>query len=191
METRLFFKRFLSLPGQVGSFVPSSRRLAAAMVAEMRPDPALPLIELGPGTGVFTRALLDAGMPVERLLLIELDATFAAHLRAAFPGLRVVEADVADLPKIVAREGLEPVRQILSGLPFRSMPLQVRRRVGEAVARSLADGGRLVQFSYFPIPPLPPEVAEDHRMVGGISRFVAANLPPAFIWRYEKKKPRL
>ena len=189
MESRLFFKRFLSLPGQVGSFVPSSRRLARAMVAEMRPDPGLPLVELGPGTGVFTRALLDAGMPAERLLLIELDATFAAHLRATLPGVRVIEADVAKLPRIAAEQGLGPVGQMLSGLPFRSMPPRVRRRVGAAVAQSLADGGRLVQFSYFPIPPLPPEVAQEHRMAGGVSRFVAANMPPAFIWRYEKKNP--
>ena len=189
METRLFFKRFLSLPGQVGSFVPSSRRLAAAMVAEMRPDPGRPLIELGPGTGVFTKALLAAGMPAERLLLIELDATFAAHLRATFPDVRVIEADVAELPRIIAKEGLGPVAQMRSGLPFRSMPPDVRRRVGQAVAHSLADGGRLVQFSYFPIPPLPPQVAEEHGLASNISRFVAANLPPAFIWHYEKTAP--
>ncbi len=182
----VFLKRFFAMPGQVGSVIPSSRWLSRAMVKQLCPHPDEVLLELGPGTGVFTQALLDHGMPPEKLLLVELDPKFSELLRKRFPRVRVCEADVATLPEILRNEGVGPVRQMLSGLPFRSMPPALRHRIGEAVAKSLAGGGILAQFSYFPVPPLPPEVAEANGMHGKIAQFVTFNFPPAFIWKYHK-----
>ena len=87
----LFFRRWLANPLQMGSVVPSSPALCRRVVAQTRAEPDQIVVELGAGTGVISRALLDAGLPPERLHLVEIVADMADHLRAALPGVRVIE----------------------------------------------------------------------------------------------------
>src|SRR3954452_19044996 len=118
----LFWRRYLRRPLGIGAVAPSGRSLARAMVVALAPAPGETVVELGPGTGVFTRALLEAGVDRERLLLIEFDSEFARHLRTILPGVEVIEADARKLPDILHRLGLSGTPKLLSGLPLRSMP---------------------------------------------------------------------
>src|SRR5262245_29194909 len=148
----LFWRRYLRRPLGVGAVVPSGASLARAMVETLAPGPADTIVEIGPGTGPFTQALLAAGVEPSRLILVEFDREFVLHLKRKFPGVTVIEGDAADLPRLLERQGHEKVSRILSGLPLRSMPAQLRAAISRAMAASLADGGRLVQFSYFLAP---------------------------------------
>jgi phosphatidylethanolamine/phosphatidyl-N-methylethanolamine N-methyltransferase len=184
MSKLLFIKRYLNDPKSVGGIAPSSSALAEAMVEELSPDPSDLLIELGPGTGVFTEALIATGMPQRNILLVERDPKFATMLHQMFPHADIAQADARHLKRLLHERGLTQVRQILSGLPFRSLPPTARLGIASAVGQCLAPGGVFVQFSYFPVPPLPSAVAARYGLIGRQCKIVLRNAPPAFVWKY-------
>ncbi len=91
-----FLRAWITDPMRVASITPSSSALAALITSEITPE-TTPVVELGPGTGVFTRALLNRGVPAERLVLVERGADFADMLRKRFPGVGVLTMDASDL----------------------------------------------------------------------------------------------
>lgn len=180
----LFWRRYLRRPLGVGAVAPSGASLAKAMVATLAPAPGDVVVEIGPGTGPFTRALLAAGVAPSRLVLVEFDKEFVRHLRQSFPGVTVIQGDAQELPRILKEHGHEKVPRILSGLPLRSMPEAIRTGITRAMAASLADGGSLVQFSYFLKPPLAEAEVRAAGLTARRARAIMANVPPAFVWRY-------
>jgi phosphatidylethanolamine/phosphatidyl-N-methylethanolamine N-methyltransferase len=185
MSSLLFWRQYLRRPLGIGAIAPSSARLARAMVDALRPESDEVVVELGPGTGVFTRQLLKSGVAPKRLILIEFDRQFAEYLRKACPGVTIIEGDARRLPALLAEGGQPRVRKVLSGLPLRSMAVSIREEIGKAIWESLAPGGTLVQFTYFDAPPLPENVVEARFAVERVGK-VIANIPPAHIWRYSK-----
>jgi phosphatidylethanolamine/phosphatidyl-N-methylethanolamine N-methyltransferase len=182
----LFLRQYLRNPLKVGAIAPSGQRLARAMVEALSPQPGETVVELGPGTGVFTRALIERGVAPDSLLLVEFDRGFAAHLRGAFPGVTVINDDAKDLPRILHSRGHRGVRRIISGLPFRSLPKPEGIAIARAIGEVLEPGGVLAQFSYFNIPPLPPAEAAAAGLHGSRGRIIMRNIPPAFVWCYTK-----
>jgi phosphatidylethanolamine/phosphatidyl-N-methylethanolamine N-methyltransferase len=179
----LFWRQYLRRPLGIGAIAPSSPRLARAMVRALGARPADTVVELGPGTGVFTRQLLHDGVSRDRLILIEFDRDFVGYLRKAFPGVTVIEGDARRLGDILRGLDRDQVPRILSGLPLRSMAPEMRAAIARAMAQALEPGGTLIQFTYFNAPPLPTMVPELKVQRAGV---VFGNIPPAFIWRYVK-----
>jgi phosphatidylethanolamine/phosphatidyl-N-methylethanolamine N-methyltransferase len=138
------------------------------------------VLELGPGTGVITAAILEHGTPPEDLTCVEYDAAFATHLRARFDRVRVVQGDAFDLDKTLGPH--EMFAAVLSGLPLLNFPLTARRRLVDGALAGLAPGGVFVQFSYGPNAPVAPPPGF------GVSRAatVWANVPPARVWVYRR-----
>jgi phosphatidylethanolamine/phosphatidyl-N-methylethanolamine N-methyltransferase len=182
----LFWQRYLHRPLGVGAVAPSGPRLAKAMVETLAPDAADVVVEIGPGTGPFTRALLEAGVAPSQLLLVEFDAEFVRHLRLRFPGVTVLQGDASQLPRLLKEVGHDEVPKILSGLPLRSMPKPIRASITRAMASSLSKQGSLVQFSYFVAPPLDEGEVKTGGLTGRRAKAVMANIPPAFVWHYRK-----
>ncbi len=144
-----FFRGFLRSPEQVGSVVPSSRFLEQRLVRLSGAAQSRCLVELGPGTGGTTRALLDA-MPAEaRLLTIELDARFG-ELLAEIDDPRLIShtGSAAELGEILDRHKLPAPDAVVSGIPFSTMPRQVGNAVLEAVRDRLAPGGVFVAYQF-------------------------------------------
>lgn len=186
-RSKLFFlKQYFKKPFGIGAVVPSSQRLAQIMVESIDPQPNEIIVELGPGTGVFTRELLAQGVAPANLILIEFNAHFAMFLRAEFPGLRVVEGDAQELPQILNRIGLPAVDKIISGIPLRSMKPLVRKAIASAISASLKPGGKLVQFSYFNTLPISKIAAGEMGLNGHRTGVALGNMPPAFVWQYNK-----
>jgi len=119
-ETLLFFRELFSRPRQVSAIAPSSRFLARAMAADLRPG--MRVVEFGPGTGRLTEGILTAGVKPADLTLFEMSADFTTHLRAAFPGVTLHNTGAQNAPTHVAGK----VDAVVSGLPLLSMPLEVR-----------------------------------------------------------------
>ncbi|MGE0005765.1 MAG: class I SAM-dependent methyltransferase [Parvibaculaceae bacterium] len=182
----LFWQRYLRRPLGIGAVAPSGPGLARAMVETLAPRQGDMVVEIGPGTGPFTRALLEAGVEPARLLLVEFDAEFVRHLRQRFPGVTVLHGDASQLPQLLREQGHDKVQKILSGLPLRSMPKPVRAGITRAMATSLASQGALVQFSYFVAPPLAESEVRACGLTGRRAKAVMANIPPAFVWHYRK-----
>ncbi len=186
-KSRLFFmKHFFSAPRGVGSLVPSSRALARAMVANLNFEAGDTVVELGPGTGVFTRALLEHGVPPENLILVEYNEEFAQFLSSQFLNLKIVKGDAANLPALLRSIGLDKVKRIVSGIPMRNLDVPQRDAITTAIAASLVTGGVVVQFTYVGIPPLGKIAAHLGGLVGRRAAWAMNNLPPAFVWRYVK-----
>jgi phospholipid N-methyltransferase len=182
----LFWRELAAHPGQIGAICASSPRLAARMAAWVDLSAPGLVVELGGGTGVITAALLARGVPYERLVVVERSPVLAAHLARRFAGVRVIEGDAAHLGEWL-REGRlplaadgrpQPIRAIVSGLPLLSLPHPARARIVQAGAAALAEGGRLIQFTYTLRGRSPWQTAG---LAPRHSERVLANLPPARI----------
>jgi phosphatidylethanolamine/phosphatidyl-N-methylethanolamine N-methyltransferase len=187
--TALFLKRWLRRPFAVGAVVPSGRLLAEAMArttfAEMKGREGH-VIELGAGTGEVTKALLAAGIPADRLALVERDPELASFLRRHFAGPRIVEGDAARLSRILAEQGIGAVSAVVSSLPLLSLPADVVRGIVEGVFDALPRGGALVQFTYGPAQPVPRSLSQALRLVGTRGPRIWRNIPPAVVWTFRR-----
>lgn len=182
-DSARFLLNWARHPLQVGAVAPSGRAMARAMAASVDLDLAGPVVEIGPGTGAVTRALLER-MPGERLVSIEYNPDFAAVVRARHPSVRVVEGDAYAFDERLADAGVAgPVAAVVSGLPLFTQPLEKRRRLLHAVLDRLAPGGAFIQFSYARGPAFPPEPSRFSTHAGP---WILRNLPPARVWRYVK-----
>ncbi len=185
-DNLLFFSSFAKAPRKVGSITPSSRGLGRAMAAEL-PDEYSVCVELGGGTGSLTSAILAAGVPSEKLIVVERDPRLVAHLRKRFPKVAVVEGDAQHLRRILANVGVDHVDAVVSGLPLRNLPGAVRRNIAAEVFAALGLGGVFVQFTYWGEPPVPADVAQRFNVGSEMTRRVWRNMPPANVWRYQRQ----
>jgi phosphatidylethanolamine/phosphatidyl-N-methylethanolamine N-methyltransferase len=178
-----FLRAFLANPLRVAALLPSGRRLAAAVAAQIDPRPGGTVLELGPGTGAVTSAILESGIAPEELAAIESDADFAAALRRDFDRIRIIEGDAFAFPSLLARSGIAPpLRTIISGIPVLSRSLAVRRKLLADAMAALRPQGPFVQFSYGAEPPIPPGTGVEVRRAA----IVWQNVPPMHVWVYRR-----
>jgi phosphatidylethanolamine/phosphatidyl-N-methylethanolamine N-methyltransferase len=186
-DTVLFLRSALRDPSRVGAVVPSGRALANLITTDLTSF-SEPVIELGPGTGAFTQALIARGVPEDRLALIEADPAFAHTLRARFPRARVLAMDATDLERL-ADLFHEPAGAVVSGLPLLSMPIGKVASILRGAFRHLRTGGTLYQFTYVPRCPVPWQVRQDLELEATRVGAAWANLPPAFVYRLRRCSP--
>jgi phospholipid N-methyltransferase len=173
-----FSREFLRDPRGIGALFPSSPFLARRM-AGLVPAGNGTVIELGPGLGPVTRALLEGGITKTDLVLVERSLTMVQHLRAQFPGVEVIHGDAAELASLVADR--LPARAIVSSLPLRSIPPQVVERILAELPKCAQPGTALIQFTYHPLSSchgLSPRFGHNR------ASFVWRNLPPARVDRF-------
>jgi phosphatidylethanolamine/phosphatidyl-N-methylethanolamine N-methyltransferase len=182
-ETR-FLKSLLDSPLKTGAVSPSSKELARAMAQPV--DLSLPgdVVELGPGTGPVTEALLAHGVPPERLVLIEFNPDFVTMLRDRFPGVRVIEGDAYRIRKTLELACAAPLAAVVSSLPLINKPENERLRLVHEAFSMLDPAGPFIQFTYSPVSPVP---LKGQMIAGTGSRWIWKNLPPARVWTYRRK----
>lgn len=187
-DHRLFLRMWAARPLRTAAIAPSGTALAGLITREIDPGRA-PVLELGPGTGVFTRALIERGIDARDLTLVEFSAEFAAHLRARFPAARVLHADAARIaPGVLFPDG--EAGAVVSGLGLLSMsPRAVLAILSNAFACMRPDG-RFYQFTYGPFCPVPRPILDrlglKAQRIGG----TLLNLPPASVYRISRRAPR-
>lgn len=177
-----FLRALIARPKNIGAVAPSSRALGRAIARQLDPARPGPILELGPGTGVITAAILDHGIAPERLTLIEYDPEFAAAIAARFQGVHVIQGDAFDLDRTLGARHAEPFAGIVSGIPLLNFSMPSRRAYVEALAGRLAPNAPFVQFSYGMHAPVVPPSGYS---VTCAAR-VWANIPPARVWVYRK-----
>ena len=191
-ESLHFIRLWLRRPVSLGAVLPSSRALALAMAEQV--DHLAPgvVVELGGGTGSITAALLDSGVPMEDLVVIEREPALAGLLRARFPGIHVICGDACELQRLVVDAGLGPVKSVVSGLPLLSLPDALCRDIIDQVFLTLQPYGTLVQFTYGPRSPVPRSLRRKVEIIGERASWVLENLPPASVWSYHRRcEPRM
>ncbi len=187
-ESLGFFREFVRWPSRVGAIAPSSRWLARMMVESRNLKEAEAVVELGPGTGSFTEAILNSIGPATTFFALEVNAQFAARLRQRFPAITVYNDSAEHLLGYLARHDRTSVDCILSGLPWASLPLPTQENVMNAVVEALRPGGTFATFAYIHALYL-PNARRFRRCLEGLfsrvelSSVVWRNLPPAFVYR--------
>jgi phospholipid N-methyltransferase len=182
-----FLRAWLADPWRVAAITPSSAALARLVTREISHATG-PVLELGAGTGVFTRALLARGVPESDLTLLEYGADFAQLLYERFPRARVVVMDAARLAHIPLYEGRN-VGAVISGLPLVSMPPRKIIDVLDGAFGYLRRGGSFYQFTYMPRCPVSKRLLRrlglQATRIGGTLR----NVPPAAVYRISRSAP--
>ena len=168
----------------MGAVMPSSKLLARTMAEYVAVESDGPIVELGPGTGAITNALIEHGVDQKRLVLVEYNPGFCALLRDRYPQAKVVQGDAYAL-----RDSLRGVLDarasaVVSGLPLVTKPMLTRLKLMRDAFLALVPGAPFVQFTYSVAPPIPkslPGVSTE------ASERIWMNLPPARVWVYRKR----
>jgi phosphatidylethanolamine/phosphatidyl-N-methylethanolamine N-methyltransferase len=178
-----FLRSWIEKPLHMGAVMPSSKLLARTMAQYVAVDSKGPVIELGPGTGAITNALLEHGVDQKRLVLVEYNPGFCALLRDRYPHARVVQGDAYALRDSLGDLLDAPASAVISGLPLVTKPMLTRLKLIRDAFVALAPGAPFVQFTYSVAPPIPkslPGVSTE------ASERIWMNLPPARVWVYRK-----
>lgn len=182
-----FFRAFLRDPMTVGAVWPSSSGLAQRMIEGLDLSRARAVVELGPGTGAFTRWIEPALGPDTLALAFEVDGEAAERLRARHPRWKVIHGSAEQIREHLAAQGVAAADVILSGIPWAAMPPELQERILGEVARALTPEGRFSTFTYVHSP-WTRRGAACARLLKRLfsqvesSPIVWRNLPPAFVY---------
>ncbi len=180
-----FFKGWIDKPKAVGSIIPTSSIAARRMASVVNPDSGLPVLEVGPGTGVITRQILARGVPAEKLYLVEYSADFVRHLRRNFPGVNIIEGDAFNIGHALGHDVPKQFDSVVSGVPLLNFPVQQRVAFVESLLDRIPAGRPIMQLTYGPKSPVPPGLGNYT-----VERFdfVIRNIPPTLLWVYRRGK---
>lgn len=178
-----FFKGWVRNTKAVGAIIPTSSITARRMASVVTPASGLPVLELGPGTGVITKAILETGLAPEKLTSIEFSTDFYNYLVERFHGVNFINGDAFDLDKTLGDMRDTTFDSIISAVPLLNFPMHKRVSLIEDLLSRIPVGRPVVQISYGPLSPV---VAMPDRYQITHLDFVVRNIPPAQLWTYRR-----
>jgi phosphatidylethanolamine/phosphatidyl-N-methylethanolamine N-methyltransferase len=181
-----FIRSWMEKPLLTGAVMPSGKPLARTMAKFVDPDVPGQVIELGPGTGAVTAALIERGIEPSRMVLVEFNPTFCRLLRTRYPEATVLQGDGYGLKRLLGTLLRQPAAAVVSGLPLLTKPLKVRLRLLADAFTLLTPGAPFVQVTYAVASPIPRSFS-GARAQG--SERIWFNVPPARVWAYRKAEP--
>ncbi len=181
-ETR-FLRSWLERPLVMGAVTPSSKVLARTMASSVDPRVPGPVVELGPGTGPVTEALIRRGIAQDRLVLVEYSPDFCQLLRRKFPKATIIQGDAYNLEDTLEGALAEPAAATVSSLPLFTKPMETRLALLQAAQDLMQPNAPFVQFTYAVVPPIP---ARSRKYTARASNRIWLNLPPARVWVYRR-----
>lgn len=178
-----FLRNWAGNPLTTGAVAPSGRALARLMASFIEQQRDGKVVELGPGTGVVTQAMIDRGVPPEKIVSIEYSSDFVALMRDRFPGVNVVRGDAYALEPQPELGTDRPLASVVSSLPLFSRPPHERRMLLARALDMLEPGAPFIQFSYALFPPVKPEPGAFET---DVTDWIVRNVPPARVWIYRR-----
>lgn len=179
-----FFKGVMQGPKQVGAIVPTSGITARRMASIVNPESGLPVLELGPGTGVITKAILARGIAPEKLVSVEYSASFYQHLKATIPDVNFIQGNAFDMENTLGPLAGLTFDCVISAVPLLNFPMQDRVRLVEDMLDRVPHGRPFMQISYGPMSPVIANGGSYHVQHFD---FVVRNIPPAQLWVYRRR----
>lgn len=180
-----FLRSWFERPLVTGAVTPSGKMLARTMASYVDPRVSGPVIELGPGTGPVTEALIRRGIEQERLVLVEYNPDFCKLLQKRFPRATIVRGDAYDITTTLGALITEKAAAMVSSLPLFTKPLEQRLDLLNAAHAMMHADAPFVQFTYAVVPPIPAR-CDAGTYTASRSNRVWLNLPPARVWVYRR-----
>lgn len=184
-----FFRAWLRKPLRIASVTPSSAALAALITREITASSA-PVLELGPGTGVFTQALVARGVAENDITLVEREETFLGHLQQRFPQAGLLAIDVRDIGRADALRH-RCFGAIVSGLPLPNLRRDDLYQLIADCFERLTQGGSFYQFTYGPKCPVPQVTLRALGLRSDKIGWTVRNFPPAAVYRISRRGCRV
>jgi phosphatidylethanolamine/phosphatidyl-N-methylethanolamine N-methyltransferase len=178
-----FFKGWMDGPKSVGAICPTSSVTAKRMASVINPSSGLPVLELGPGTGVITKAILERGIAPENLVSIEYSTDFYQNLIKAYKGVHFINGDAFALGKTLGEMKSVIFDSVISAIPMLSFPMESRIALLEDLLDRMPAGRPVMQITYGPVSPI---IANPDRYKIKHYDFVVRNIPPAQLWTYTR-----
>jgi phosphatidylethanolamine/phosphatidyl-N-methylethanolamine N-methyltransferase len=178
-----FYKGWMDKPKADGSIVPTSSITARRMASVIDVDSRLPVLEVGPGTGVSTKAILARGVRPENLYTVEYSADFVRHLRGLYPGVNVIEGDAFNLADTLGEQRNMLFDCAISAVPLLNFPVGRRIAYLENLLERIPTGRPVMQITYGPLSPVP--AGKGDYTVKHFD-FIMRNIPPAHLWVYRR-----
>ena len=181
----LFFRGWVRDPIAVGAVAPSGRRLARSMTRAI--SPASRVVELGPGTGPVTRAILERGVRPQDLVLVERGASFVQKLCRDFPEVTIICGDAAGRHSVLERfEGRTDF--VISGLPLVLFSTTDKRALLQRCFGLLHEDGAMYQLTYGGRCPVSRALLDELGLEATRVGITIFNLPPAFVYRIARRR---
>ena len=178
-----FFKGMMQGPKTVGAIVPTSSVTAKRMASVIDVKLGLPVLELGPGTGVITKQILARGVPAAKIVSVEYSEDFYRRLVEDYAGVNFIHGDAFDLKNILGGFADQTFDCVISAVPMLSFPMEARIQLLEDLLSRIPQGRPVVQITYGPVSPI---IAKPDRYHIQHFDFVVRNIPPAQLWIYRK-----
>jgi phosphatidylethanolamine/phosphatidyl-N-methylethanolamine N-methyltransferase len=182
-----FFRSWVADPLRVGAVAPSGDSLSRLITKEIRPSDG-PVLELGAGTGTFTRALLARGIRESDLTLVEYGSDFMRILQHRFPRARVLWMDASQLANYDLFPGAT-VGAVVSGLPLLSMSPRKVMSILSGAFSHVRPAGSFYQFTYGPRCPVPRPILDRLGLKATRIGATVRNIPPAAVYRITRRQP--
>jgi phosphatidylethanolamine/phosphatidyl-N-methylethanolamine N-methyltransferase len=178
-----FFKGWIDKPKAVGAIMPTSSVTSRRMASVIDTDSGLPVLEVGPGTGVITKAILARGIKPENLYTVEYSPNFVRHLRSLYPQVNVIEGDAFNLADALGDKRDITFDCVISAVPLLNFPIERRVAYLESLLERIPAGRPVMQITYGPLSPIP--AGKGDYSVKHFD-FVMRNIPPAHLWVYRR-----
>ncbi len=182
-EELKFFKGWIDKPKAVGAIVPTSSVTSRRMASIINPDSGLPVLEIGPGTGVITKAILARGIKPEELYTVEYSPNFVRHLRRLYPQVNVIEGDAFNLDEALGEKRDTIFDCVISAVPLLNFPIGRRVAYLQDLLGRIPTGRPVMQITYGPLSPIP--AGKGDYSVKHFD-FIMRNIPPAHLWVYRR-----
>ncbi|PYB77818.1 MULTISPECIES: phospholipid N-methyltransferase PmtA [Rhizobium] len=178
-----FFRGMMQGPKQVGAIVPTSSVTARKMASVIDTASGLPVLELGPGTGVITKQILARGIAPEKIVSVEYSRDFYERLVEDYAGVNFIHGDAFDLEKTLGAFADQTFDSVISAVPLLSFPMEARIRLIDDLLSRMPAGRPVVQITYGPVSPV---IAKPDRYHIQHFDFIVRNIPPAQLWIYRR-----
>lgn len=183
---------FIKNPSIIGTVYPSSSHLAKTITSEINLEKAHSIVELGPGTAVFTSFILKKMSPHARYFAIELNPILHENFIKKFPKLKIYNDCATNLKKIMEKEKLDSLDIIVSGLPWAAFSSELQENIMNTISAALDENGVFTTYAYLQGTVMPggrrlKKLMEKHFKTIEISEVVWRNIPPSFVYRCRKK----
>ncbi len=176
-----FYKALFQNPRAIGAAMPSSKRLAKNIAKQVPLRTDAIVIELGAGTGVITRALIEHGIADHLIVAVEASPHLAEAVSEKFPNIKVIQGNAINLVKLLGQQHL-PINAIVSSLPLRSLPAETTQKIVEQIDQVMDKGSRYIQYTYSNKESIFNKISKYKKIYSGTTWL---NLPPARIDVFE------